>query len=437
MELLENSYAEQGAPKARYGAPGVPATVADTGLDLSSIMRLTAKCAAEQDTVTPGYISDRIKLPKPIVNAAIKELTKLALVEARGLATEDDVRSDIRYALSTKGMDYAQAAARQSQYVGPAPVSLDAFCDQVVKQSIHQEHVTRARLAQSLTGLVLPESLLERLGPAFSSGRSILFYGPPGNGKTSIAERTAKLFDQTIFLPYAVDIGGHTMRFFDEAVHEPVAASGAPAAGRVDRRWVECRRPVIKTGGELTLELLDLIFDPISNFYEAPMHLKASGGVFIIDDFGRQQMPPQSLINRWIVPLERGYDFLTLHTGKKFKIPFDELVIFSTNIEPTELTDAAGLRRLKYKIHIENPTKPAYFDIFRAVCRSEGVRFSEAELALFYDRKYSESAPPACFHPAYLAEYVRAFCDYNEIERGISASLLETAWRDIFVDGSA
>ena len=436
MELLETEDRQEGEPM-RYGAPRMPMTIEETGLDLSSIMRLAAKCAAEQDTVTPGYLSDRLKLSKPIINVAIKELTKLALVEARGLSTEDDVRSDIRYALSTKGMDYAQAASRQSQYVGPAPVSLEAFCEQVLKQSIHQEHVTRARLTQSLTGLVLPPTLLDRLGPAFSSGRSILFYGPPGNGKTSIAERTAKLFDQTIFLPYAVDVGGHTMRFFDEAVHEPVAAAVAPPVVRLDRRWVECRRPVIKTGGELTLELLDLIFDPLANFYEAPMHLKASGGVFIIDDFGRQQMPPQSLINRWIVPLERGYDFLTLHTGKKFKIPFDELVIFSTNIEPTKLTDAAGLRRLKYKIHIENPTRSAYFEIFRAVCKAERINFSEAELALFYDRKYSGSAPPSCFHPAYLAEYVRAFCDYNEKERDISASLLETAWRDIFVDEDA
>ena len=194
---------------------------------------------------------------------------------------------------------------------------------------------------------------------------------------------------------------------------------------------------MIKTGGELTLEILDLIFDPQTGFYEAPMHLKASGGVFIIDDFGRQQMPAQALINRWIVPLERGYDFLTLHTGQKFKIPFDELVIFSTNMEPTQLTDAAGLRRLKYKIEIENPTKAAYFQIFRAVCRAEGIGFSEEELEHFFDRRYSTASPPSCFHPAYLAEYVRAFCNYNEIERQLSVSLLETAWRDLFVSERA
>ena len=436
MNFIETQDTAASAER-RPKAPPMPTSIAETGLDLSAIMRLVAKCATEQDTVTPAYLAERLKLPKSLINVAIKELTSLSHMEARGLAREDDVRSDIRYALSSKGLDYARAAFRQSQYVGPAPVSLEAFCARILAQSIHLEHVTRDRLVKSLEGLVFPEALVERLGPAFSSGRSILLYGPPGNGKTSIAERTARLFDQSIFLPHAVDVGGSVMRFFDEAVHEPVTAADAAPGQRVDQRWVECRRPVIKTGGELTLEILDLIFDPQTGFYEAPMHLKASGGVFIIDDFGRQQMPAQALINRWIVPLERGYDFLTLHTGQKFKIPFDELVIFSTNMEPTQLTDAAGLRRLKYKIEIENPTKAAYFQIFRAVCRAEGIGFSEEELEHFFDRRYSTASPPSCFHPAYLAEYVRAFCNYNEIERRLSVSLLETAWRDLFVSERA
>jgi hypothetical protein len=411
--------------------PMAPASIEETGLESSFLLRLATKCAAEQDTITASHLADRMKLPKALVNVLIKELVKLAFLEARGLAGED-VRSDIRYALSMKGVEYAHAASRQSQYVGPAPVSLDAFCRQVGLQSIHDERVTPERLIESLEGLVLSAALVEKLGPAMNSGRSILLYGPPGNGKTSIAERTSRLFRQTIWVPYAIEVGGHVISFYDEAVHQPVAGADARSYPKADQRWIECHRPVIKTGGELTLDLLDLTFNEGPNVYEAPVHLKASGGVFIIDDFGRQQVAPQSLINRWIVPLERGYDFLTLHTGKKFKVPFDELVVFSTNIAPKDLSDEAGLRRLKYKIFVNTPSRDEYIRIFKSYASDAAIGVQDLDLSLFYDRKYNSSMLASCYHPKYLLDFVGSYCEFNGMPKVASLDMLERAWEGVF-----
>jgi DNA polymerase III delta prime subunit len=409
--------------------PLAPMNVEETGLELTFLLRLAAKCATEQDTVTPSQLAERMKLSKVVINLLIKELVKLAYFEARGLAGED-VRSDIRYALSLKGIEYAQAAFRHSSYVGPAPVSLDAFCRQLAMQSIHHERVTHDRLEESLKGLVLSPSLVAKLGPAMNSGQSILLYGPPGNGKTSIAERASQLFRQTIWVPYAVEVGGYVISFHDEAVHPP--AAGAVPYPKADQRWVECRRPVIKTGGELTLDLLDLTLSEGANVYEAPIHLKASGGIFIVDDFGRQQVMPQALINRWIVPLERGYDFLTLHTGKKFKVPFDELVVFSTNIAPKDLSDEAGLRRLKYKIFVNTPSRDEYLRIFAAYARDVAVELCDQDLELFYDRKYSGESLASCYHPKYLLDFIGSYCEFNGVRKVASLEMLERAWEGVF-----
>ncbi|MCY1322798.1 hypothetical protein D9M68_214090 [compost metagenome] len=411
--------------------PVAPMGLEETGLELSFLLRLAVKCATEQDTITPSHLADRMKLSKVLTNLLIKELVKLSYLEARGLSSED-IKSDIRYALSMKGLEYAHAAMRQSQYVGPAPVSLDAFCRQLGLQSIHHERVTSERLIRSLEGLVLSPALVEKFGPAVNSGRSILLYGPPGNGKTSIAERTSELFLQTIWVPYAIEVGGYVISFYDEATHQPVREPTSRPHPKADQRWVECRRPVIKTGGELTLDLLDLTYNPGSNVYEAPVHLKASGGVFIIDDFGRQQDRPQALINRWIVPLERGYDFLTLHTGKKFKVPFDELVVFSTNIAPRELSDEAGLRRLKYKIYVNNPSRDEYIRIFESYAREVAINLLSDDLRLFYDRKYKGDTLASCYHPKYLLDFISSYCDFNDLPKVASLEMLDRAWGGVF-----
>jgi len=300
--------------------------------------------------------------------------------------------------------------------------------------------VGRERLAQVLSHLVLPPDIAGQLGPAVNSARSILLYGDPGNGKTSIAEAIGKAFSDVIYLPYCIEVGGQIINFFDETVHirapkdeEAFQGLGEKTAP-VDERWVACRRPVVLTGGELTLEMLDLVFNPLSRFYEAPLHLKAVGGVFIIDDFGRQRADPQTVLNRWIVPLERGYDYLTLHTGKKFAIPFDELVIFSTNIPPASLSDAGTLRRLYFKIKVPSPRFGEYFTIFQRVCADRGIDCQPELIERFFERYYrSQGQVPAGHHPKYLVDYAIAICDYRGAERRLDDELLDQGWHNIHV----
>jgi hypothetical protein len=426
-------------------APTRPKTVAETGIEHDVLVKLLAKWLQTLGTATPSRIGAEIKLAKPVVTQLIEAMTKLSLVEARGLhGSSTDMTAEVRYALSAAGIALAEDAFEQSSYLGPAPVSLEAFREQIRKQSILAEHLDYADIKRCFSHLVLPEFLIRRLGPAANSGKTMLLYGEPGNGKTSIAEALAGAYRQTIYFPYAIEIDGHYISFFDTSVHErvqrPAISDGADLyvsskKRQLDERWVECKRPVVMTGGELTLDMLDLRFNPFSKFYEAPLHLKAVGGIFIVDDFGRQQDAPQAILNRWIVPLERKEDFLTLHTGRKFTIPFDELVVFSTNIAPQDLVDQAALRRLYYKILIPNPTKEDYFQIFRDVCSSHGIALDEEMLSQFYDAHYETLGySPSGYHPKFLIDHVLATCGFTEEEVRLDRDLLDEAWKDLYVE---
>ena len=426
-------------------APVRPKTVAETGIEHDILVKLLAKWLQTVGTATPSRLGAEIKLAKPVITQLIEAMSKLSLVESRGLqGSPTDMTAEVRYALTAGGNALADDAFEQSKYLGPAPVSLEAFRTQIKKQSILAEHLDYADIRRCFSHLVLPEFLVRRLGPAANSGKTILLYGEPGNGKTSIAEALAGAFRQTIYLPYAIEIDGHYISFFDASVHDRVKRPATDGQAdpyvsskkrQLDERWVECKRPVVMTGGELTLDMLDLQFNPFSKFYEAPLHLKAVGGIFIVDDFGRQQDSPQAILNRWIVPLERKEDFLTLHTGRKFTIPFDELVVFSTNIAPQDLVDQAALRRLYYKILIPNPSREDYFQIFRGVCRKHGIGLDEAMLNEFYDDHYETLGySPSGHHPKFLIDHVLATCGFIGEEVRLDRALLDEAWKDLYVE---
>ena len=312
-------------------------------------------------------LSEHIKLTRRVVESLLTFAKTESLVEIRGPAENN--YTIMRYALTNSGRRRAAEVLRRCEYIGPAPVPLAAYQMQVQKQTITNEIISIERLQDSLSHLVLPPHIVRKLGPAANSGRAILIFGDTGNGKTSIAEALAATFQQFVYIPYCIEADGQIIKFFDPAVHVPAdpepngnGYSHPMLLPRIeyDPRWIRCRRPHIISGGELTLEMLDLDFDPLSKYYEAPLQMKAIGGAFIIDDFGRQRVRPNDLLNRWIFPLERKVDYLTLHTGKKFELLFDQLVIFATNFPPEELMDPAQLRRVHYKLKVDPPSAEDY-----------------------------------------------------------------------------
>ena len=413
----------------QYDCASPPRTIEETGLSESFLFGLFAKVFNEAGILTPAEVGNYVKLPRIVCRVVIDLMVKQSLVESQGLEASD-IKSDIRYSLTDSGRALAFEAMATSQYVGPAPVTLDKLCSQVESQSIKNEEVHRSELDKSLAHLVIPDELLPQLGTAANSGRSVLLYGEPGNGKTSIAEALGKCFSDTIFMPYATIVGNQVIRFFDETLHQPVDLPEDHP--KIDPRWVPCRRPIVVAAGELTLDKLDLSFEPQSRFYEAPMHLKALGGVFILDDFGRQTATPQQFLNRWVVPLEKGIDIMSLHTGKTFTVPFDQLVVFSSNMEPEELGDGAALRRIYFKIRVPSPTRAEYLEIFADACASENIPYSSDVVETFFEREYTQAGVVTSgAHPGFLLQHVRAICQYLDREVALSDDLLQIAWKSV------
>ncbi len=415
--------------------PLAPDTVHESGLDPQFLLRFILKSAYVTNFETATAIADYVKLPELVVHEVLESAKEKRLVEVLGLA--DARRSVYRYALTGAGRDWAVEALSQCQYVGPAPVPIDAYRAQVGAQTITRDQITPAAMALALGHLVLPEGTIERLGPAANSAKAILLYGAPGNGKTSIAMAIGAAFHQSIYLPYCIEADGQIIRLFDPSVHRLDTENvPAPRGRALDPRWLHCHRPVVVTGGELTIEMLDLCFDPISKFYEAPAHMKATGGVFIADDLGRQRVQPHELINRWILPLERRIDFLTLHTGKKIELPFDQLVVFSTNTSPQVMIDAAGMRRIPYTFHVPVPTREEYAEILRQVSEEQGLALPDEVVSYLLDEFYPKTGIPiSSAHPKFVVDHVIERCRFSGSAPHMTLELVHDAVDNLVLDG--
>jgi hypothetical protein len=417
--------------------PPVPKTIEETGLDTNFLINSLLRIMYVSALQTIPEISDQIKLTRGVVESLLDFAKKEALVEIRGPSEKN--QNIMRYALTR-----ASEALRRCEYIGPAPVPLDNYQVQVQKQTITNEIINMEKLKKALSHLVLSDDVIRQLGPASNSGRAILVYGAAGNGKTSIAEALVSAFEQPVYVPYCIEADGQIIKIFDPSVHVvlPTNSNGTNGASHPmflpqmenDPRWVRCKRPYIISGGELTLEMLDLDFDIHSKYYEAPLQMKAIGGIFVIDDFGRQRVRPHELLNRWIFPLERKVDYLTLHTGKKFALLFDQLVIFATNFPPEELMDPAQLRRVHYKLKINPPTADEYREIFRRICESYGLAFSEDIMAYLLNSFYlKHKVAFAGFHPKFIAEHVIAACNYLSTPPRITRQLLDDSLENMVI----
>jgi hypothetical protein len=416
--------------------PAPPATIADTGLHPDTLAQLMLKTLVAGESSGTG-LSEKLRLPYSVLDALIQHARVEKLVEVRG--TSGAGNAGYRYSLTDLGRDRAMQFFEVSRYVGPAPVPLAQYSAYIRAGAAARPYVDRDRLNTGFDNLIVNKAMLDLLGPAVNSGKSLFLYGAPGNGKTVIAEGIGRALGTEMWVPHAIDVDGQTITTFDAVNHTTLENAqeslSVVTAAALDRRWEKIKRPVVVVGGELTLEMLDLTFNPISKFYEAPIQMKANGGVFVVDDFGRQRIPPRDLLNRWIVPLESRVDFLTLHTGRKFEIPFNVLIIFATNLKPQSLADEAFLRRIPYKIAAKNPTVDEYCRIFEMNCKKRNLTFDPV-MVEYLLRKYYQPRKlqmRAC-HPRDLVEQVVNNCRYQGREPVITRDLLDAACGAYFIE---
>jgi len=382
----------------------------DLGLPEQMLAQLFLKHALYSYHFTLREMAEAMKLRLQLLESLLDYLKQQKFVDIspRYVRTPSlgHLVGEIRYTLSNAGKEAAEQALELNRYIGPAPVNMEDYWDWVEAQTILQAQVQVSRLREVFKDYVLPERFFDEMGPAVSSGRSIFVYGPSGNGKTMAARTVAEVFDDPVYIPHACYVHGQIIRVFDKAIHQPVATAPGDRPP-CDPRWVLCRRPVVLAGGEMTETALEPKYDPIVKHYEASHQIQANNGVLIIDDFGRQRISPNALLNRWMFPLETRQDFCTLHTGQQFAIPFDQLVIFCTNLDPGNLADEAFFRRIRHKIFMGDATPPQYLEIFRRVCDQYKVAFDEQVVKQIMKRYYGEGGRPmrAC-HPRDLVEIV-------------------------------
>jgi len=414
--------------------PFQPHTVEETGLNFLFLAELLAKILFLRGQLHLADLAEHAKLSVSVLEPLLAFMRTERLCE---VTRTGEVETATAYNLTELGRLRAQDSLQKSQYAGPAPVSLQAYVEQVRKQSIIDMQVTRENLQQAFSGVVVKEHVLKQFGAAMNSGRAIFVYGPAGTGKTFLSEKLVGLLSGTVAIPYAIVVDSEVIQVFDLLIHEEVVIEGELSIldrrCALDTRWVPCRRPVVKTGGELTLDMLDLDFDQAAKYYQAPPQVKANNGLLLIDDLGRQLSSALDIMNRWIVPLDRHLDYLALHTGKKFMIPFDVIVVFSTNMPPKQLADEAFLRRLGYKIYIGELEEEDYRAIARQVCDELHIPYSEKGLEyLLHEHHYKEDKPLLACIPMDILRQVRDIARYEGVQPELSEELLDWAWNNYF-----
>ena len=421
-------------------APPPPKSLVQMQLPMAMMRDILIKTIFRMNIDMVSDLSKVVCLPINIVQELVDMARGQLLLEATGTLNANS-GNEMGYQLTDAGKARALDALAQSEYFGAMPVPLDVYREQIKRQSIRNIAITRDQLSSAMGHLVLPPALLGNLGPAVGAGRSILMYGPPGNGKSSISNGIRDALGDKIYVPRAIEYSGQVITVYDPIVHSAAEDqtddpnSLRRTSGRFDTRYVRCERPTVITGGELTLDMLDLVYNPTARTYQAPLQLKSTGGIFIVDDLGRQAEPPQTLVNRWIVPLEENKDILALQSGEKFEVPFDTLVIFSTNFHPNEIFDQAALRRIFYKIKFDGPCQRDFLKIFSLVARKKKMPLDEATLVHLLNTKYPEiDNVYANYQPIFLIDQMISICEFEGIPYQMTPELIDRAWANMFVE---
>ena len=426
------------ARQPRTLLPAAPLTVAQTGLPFLFLVELAAKSLFLGGMLRISELASRMKLGVGVLEPVIVYMRGEKLCETSGSGGSTGTDADLCYRLTNLGRARAAEYLARCGYAGPAPVTLDSYNAAVMARSVAAMRIGREAVHDAFGNVITAPGILDQLGTAMNSGRAMFIHGPAGSGKTFLAERLAELLAGEVAVPHAIYVGGEVVQVYDPVVHlpgTPDPAADSPfrrAAG--DARWVRCRRPAVLTGGELSLDMLDLKFDHTTRYYQAPPHLKANNGIFIIDDLGRQRCTPGELLNRWIVPMDRRVDFLSLHTGYKFEVPFDVIVVFSSNLPPAELGDDAFLRRIGYKIHVGPLSESEYGRIFAEACAGLGIEWNDEAFAwLLRERHARKNRPLLACYPRDLLSQVRDRAAYEGVAPALSPEALDWAWNNFFI----
>ena len=437
---------DEGLPvEKNHFSPRIPVRWEDLGLDLPFLFDLTLRTIFTRGQTTGGELAREMAIPFAVINPVFQAMRKQSLIDIVGQRGSSGDASFVYEIKPPKGTSAVSDSMDKTTYVGPAPVPFTDYVESVLAQTVKKLTVTRRSIRKAFEDLIITDDAFNEIGPAINSAQSIFFFGYPGNGKTSVAERITRLMGDSVYVPHAVEANGSIIKVFDPIQHTQIVDKEVEGgnvsettfmkrATTFDQRYVKVKRPTIVVGGELTLPMLDLKYNSVGKFYEAPLQMKANGGIFMIDDFGRQQVRAMDLLNRWIVPLEKKYDYLNTVNGTKIEVPFDQILIFSTNLDPHQLADEAFLRRIKFKIEIRDPSEAQFRAIWTLVCRGKRVEFDERGVDYLIAKWYKPmNRPFRMCQPRDILDQMMSIAKYNMERVNFSPDLIDAACSTYFI----